>query len=496
MAERPDAELAKLDPDELWTQLGSRLLALPPDAYLRCLAYFMAEYRRLYHEDGLPEAYDRIVDGIVAMTAEAAAGGQPQDAAKLLDREFTELTYPGLEDGDAVQPYAGPLALELFKACGDALWELTDEAHRYDSAESIADGAADYDDPRDRLANIRVLLRFLDRVAREAEGKAPTDPDNARNDRAAANRSLDERRAVAGTLITAVAGPLTVCRAGPADLRSVLELLDTTATWLHNQGVPDWLTWPDIRDTIASSIGRGEVWLLRTAAGDVAATATLSTGDPGPGLWNEDDREVAATYLSRLAVRPDLHDQGVGAKLLDWACVHAYRHGSFFLRFVAWPRMPRLHAYLRRHGFRELWTVAGPPATSRTLFLRHAAPNDTVVRITEEPPPVLLPTQSVEVNADDVRPAQGSGPDHAHVAHQLVSEHGRPIRLVPGYRYRLRDTDEGWRLQGAKYVGWQAGDRITMADGLTLEHDCDYVLIHHDGYPCGVEIVSIQRQRT
>jgi hypothetical protein len=43
-----DAELARLDPEDLWDQVRSRLRSLPVDAYLRCLAYFLAEYRRLY----------------------------------------------------------------------------------------------------------------------------------------------------------------------------------------------------------------------------------------------------------------------------------------------------------------------------------------------------------------------------------------------------------------------------------------------------------------
>jgi hypothetical protein len=74
MVERADAELAQLDPDDLWKQVGSRLRTLPPDAYLRCLAYFSAEYRRLYHQNDLPGEYIGIIDRIVALAAQAAVG--------------------------------------------------------------------------------------------------------------------------------------------------------------------------------------------------------------------------------------------------------------------------------------------------------------------------------------------------------------------------------------------------------------------------------------
>ncbi|MEV0134891.1 GNAT family N-acetyltransferase [Dactylosporangium sp. NPDC050688] len=496
MGGRADAELAELDPDELRAQLSARLTTLPPDAYLRCVAAFVAEYQRLYHVSGLSEALNRIVDAIVALAARAAAGIPVHDAANALDREFTELTYPGLEDDDAIQPYDGPLPMGVYKACGAVLWELTDEAHRYDCAGDITDGAAGYEDPHDRLAATRLLLRFLDRADREAAGEASAGAGDIGEERTTAYRSMDEHRGAFGALRSMVTGPLTVRRARTDDLHVVLELLDRTAAWQHSQGIPEWLTWPDRHDTVAASIGRGEVWLLSTATGDVAATATLSTADPGPGLWDESDRRVAATHLSRLAVRPDFLGQGVGAQLLDWARARAYRDGSFFLRIAAWPHLPNLHAYLRRQGFRELWTVAGPPTTSRTLFVRHAAPDGTVVRIIKDPTPTLLATQRVEFEPGDARPAQGPEPDHAHVARQLLSEHGTPIRIVPGYRYRLRDTDDGWRIEAAKYVGWQPGNRIATADGLAIDHDRDYVLTHHEGSPCGVEIVSVQQNST
>jgi hypothetical protein len=103
-----------------------------------------------------------------------------RDAAKALDLEFLELTHPDLEGDDLIQPYEGPLPLELFKACVAVLRELTDDTHRYDSADDITDGAAGYEDPHDWLAATRLLLRFLDRADQEAAGKASASDDSAR----------------------------------------------------------------------------------------------------------------------------------------------------------------------------------------------------------------------------------------------------------------------------------------------------------------------------
>jgi GNAT superfamily N-acetyltransferase len=276
------------------------------------------------------------VDDIVSLCARAAGGERVHTDAEALDREWSRLTLPD----DDVRPYAGPLDIELYKACTGVLWELTDEAHRYDSADSIADGALNHDQPGDVLANVRLLLHFLDDADRAAPQPATDAP--------------------------------VIRRARPGDVPAVLALLDETVTWLRGRGLQQWLLWPHERDTIAASVVRGEVWLLPDADG-VAATVTL-TAEPGPGTWSAEDRTVNATYVSRLAVRRDLSGRGVGGQVLEWARDHAHRRGDTAVRVSAWPGNPFLDDYLQRHGFRYLWTVAGPLATSRTLFTRRAAP--------------------------------------------------------------------------------------------------------------------------
>jgi GNAT superfamily N-acetyltransferase len=366
MADPTDADLARVDDSDLHRRLSGRLASLPPDAYLRCLALFMTQYRQLFHQEDPPEAYRRIVEDIVGLTVRAAAGERVRDAAVALDRRWRRLTYPDLEDDD-VQPYAGPLDLNLFRACGDALWELTHDAHRHESAGNIAEGALHYDEPGDQLANVRLMLWFIDQVDREAAGDRSAPP--ARTPRVHSGGHGDWHR------VPLSAGPLTIRRAGPGDVPAVLDLLDESVAWLRDRGLQQWLLWPSERDTVAPAVDRGEVWLARTGAGDVAGTVTLAAGGSGAALWGEGDRQ-AAMYLSRLAVRRALAGRGLGARILDWALLRAGRHGGSVLRVAAWPGNPRLHEYLRGRGLRELWTVANPLATSRTLFTSAARPAD------------------------------------------------------------------------------------------------------------------------
>ncbi|MEV4510369.1 hypothetical protein AB0K00_15555 [Dactylosporangium sp. NPDC049525] len=303
-------------------------------------------YQRLFHQDDLPEAYRRIVDDIVGLTVRAAAGEDVRDAAVVLDREW----WPGRED-DAIRQYDGPLDINMFKACGDALWELADEAHRYDSADSITDGALNYVDPGDQLANIRLTLWFLDHVEREAAGDRSPPPTLTPRVRSTGRRAWDRR--------PLPEGPLTVRRAGPDEVPAVLDLLDESVDWLRDRGLQQWLLWPSERDTVALTVARGDVWLVRTPTGEIAGTVTLTTG-----------ADARSMDLSRLAVRRALAGRHLGAQILGWARLHAGLCGSASLHVAAWPGNPRLHEYLRGRGFLELTTMAGPLATSRTLFTR------------------------------------------------------------------------------------------------------------------------------
>ncbi len=270
---------------------------------------------------------------------------------------------------------------------------------------------------------------------------------------------------------------------------AVLRLLDESVAWLRARGLQQWLLWPHERDTVAAAVFRGEVWLLHTEGGDVAATVTL-TAAPRAGTWDAADREVSATYVSWLAVRRDLAGRGIGGRVLDWVLLRAYRRGDFLVRTACWPGNPDLAGYLQRHGFRTLWTVGESLATARTLFVRPVAAG-RAVPFAE--PAVLLPTDRVALGPDDPRPAGDPGPDHAHVAPQLLVGPGTPARLVSCYRYRLREAG-GWRLQGAQAAQWHPGVAVTAAGGLVLGRGVEYVLTHRDGDPCGVQVVAVRRE--
>jgi hypothetical protein len=98
------------------------------------------------------------VDRIVAL-ADAAPGSRPAQAeaeACALRREWVDVTD---FFGD-VDPYNGPFAMSLFKACEGVLWEYADDANRYEGASAVTEGALDYEDTDGYAETTRLPVTF------------------------------------------------------------------------------------------------------------------------------------------------------------------------------------------------------------------------------------------------------------------------------------------------------------------------------------------------
>lgn len=142
------------------------------------------------------------------------------------------------------------------------------------------------------------------------------------------------------------APPLRVERAGPADLASVLDILEDARRWLIRRGIPE--QWPRAAplEVFARRIERGEVYL---ASRGEARVGTFSLLWADPPVWGETPDD--AGYVHGLAVRRSAAGQGVGPLLLDAAARLVADAGRPYLRLDCWAGNPDLCAYYDRHGF-------------------------------------------------------------------------------------------------------------------------------------------------
>ncbi|NUR88851.1 MAG: GNAT family N-acetyltransferase [Nonomuraea sp.] len=171
--------------------------------------------------------------------------------------------------------------------------------------------------------------------------------------------------------------PLTLRRAGAADLPGVLTLLADTAEWLHTQGVRQWPRGGFGPERIEPLIAEGTLFLLddelRMLDPDAGAppVATIAVdGHADAEFWTRSDDPSAGLYVHKLAIARPWSGFGLGDELLDWAGTHANAAGRPWLRLDCAKANRRLQDYYRSRGFRHLRTVDLPHRSSGALFQR------------------------------------------------------------------------------------------------------------------------------
>ena len=168
---------------------------------------------------------------------------------------------------------------------------------------------------------------------------------------------------------------MTIRRAGPGDLRTVLSILHSAADWLHSRGYDQW---PDGSPSlgpvaIGAQIERGEFWIVSEDRDPVAVIALSRVGDAD--FWSPAELAAPAMYVSKAAVLRKAAGRGIGAMLLRWACDRAAAEGVRLVRLDVWKTNHRLQDYYDDQGWRYLGTAEAGGRNSGALFWHPAKPD-------------------------------------------------------------------------------------------------------------------------
>jgi ribosomal protein S18 acetylase RimI-like enzyme len=207
---------------------------------------------------------------------------------------------------------------------------------------------------------------------------------------------------------------MTIRRAVPADLSTVLAVVRSVARWLHSEGYDQW---PDGSPSLSgprlyAQIRRGEFWLVSSGADPAAVIAVSRAGDAD--FWTPGELAEPAAYISKAAVVRRFAGAGTGAMMLRWASDLAAAEGARWVRFDVWKTNADLQAYYRCQGWDYLRTVDAPGRNSGALFQRRAEADPeargafTLTAVPE------LPVETV-VEGSPVIVATGDGPVAATV---------------------------------------------------------------------------------
>jgi ribosomal protein S18 acetylase RimI-like enzyme len=139
---------------------------------------------------------------------------------------------------------------------------------------------------------------------------------------------------------------LVLRQARPADLDTVVSMLEEAARWMVRRGIEGWTPDGFSRDRIAVLVERGEMYLA-VLAGWPAGTFALQWSDRE--TWGDvpDD----AGYIHGLAIRREFAGTGLGREMLVRAEQMVSRSEREYLRLDCVADNETLNEYYRRAGF-------------------------------------------------------------------------------------------------------------------------------------------------
>jgi protein-tyrosine phosphatase len=138
---------------------------------------------------------------------------------------------------------------------------------------------------------------------------------------------------------------LKIRRARPADLGTVLAILEDAAQRAASKGLAMWpLEFP--RQPLAEAIEQGEVYLA-LLDGQAVGTLTLQWSDRP--IWG--DRPEDAGYVHKLAIHHTYAGRELGRRLLAWAERTIAAAGRDYARLDCMASNPVLRDYYERAGY-------------------------------------------------------------------------------------------------------------------------------------------------
>ena len=164
--------------------------------------------------------------------------------------------------------------------------------------------------------------------------------------------------------------PLSIRKAVPADLPSLVDLWDATVASLREKGVDQWQE-PARTSAFEADVNTGACWIVvaappqpaphtgpPAAGADVVATITVEAHarPQGPRApWST--AQNGGLHVRSLIVHPSLRGRGLGAALLLWAERRARALGRTVLRLATWTGNDGLRRYYLGQGFRLVAVV-------------------------------------------------------------------------------------------------------------------------------------------
>jgi ribosomal protein S18 acetylase RimI-like enzyme len=146
------------------------------------------------------------------------------------------------------------------------------------------------------------------------------------------------------------------------DIPAIHDLIGSAAAWLQEyKNTDQWATpWPNKRDRdarVAQGIQDRLTWMVEDGEGLLVGTVTCREHG-NDMLWEAEELDEPAVYVSRLIVSREQAGLGIGAALIDWAgALGRTRWQADWIRVDVWTTNFALHRYYKGQGFEHLRTL-------------------------------------------------------------------------------------------------------------------------------------------
>lgn len=147
---------------------------------------------------------------------------------------------------------------------------------------------------------------------------------------------------------------MSIETAGIDALGDLIDMLESTARWLWDKGIPQWEpgSFERDRESLAVLVERGWILGIRSSDGGFAAGCILTR--LRPPIW---PAGTTALYLGSLAVARTSAGQALGNAIFDAALDTAREDGAAELRLDCWAGNEVLRHYYLNAGFTDRGTT-------------------------------------------------------------------------------------------------------------------------------------------
>lgn len=137
---------------------------------------------------------------------------------------------------------------------------------------------------------------------------------------------------------------------------------------MRARGIFQWNEAYPTEAAFMNDVARGELWVLDSGSEPAGCLVLSEHMDSEYQTVSWETPDQGARYVHRLAVRPELQRQGLGAMLMDFAEARARSEGAGAIRLDTFSRNAGNQRFYEKRGYKRLGAVYFPNQSAYPFY--------------------------------------------------------------------------------------------------------------------------------